>query len=354
LTKINLILLFLFTYLFGVKPITLAQNYIWAPDSISLAEPNYAMDKYHDILRYHDPIMYVAFPFIKPLVTRSVPLRDGEGKNGFWVEGQFGYRFVIYQGKYFSYPVFQRTRFTFDVNLMPRMARDNSSPLLPFNNKFGFGLDYLLSRLTDLKKENSTLVWTTLQLHHFSNGQADSFFLNTPEKRNNYRSGDFSTNYFRLMLNVSKTSQQKSIFTTGIGFQREVDLGGPLSSSKELDRYYGVNRALLNFQWTRKPSLITVNYANRGTTENDTVNVSVRRQISFRSELEYILGDLSLFPGTTKYRIGWHNYLTYMPSVNNEVGFMLHTFVGRDYLNIRFDDIVFIGEAGLYVKFNKR
>jgi len=76
--------------------------------------------------------------------------------------------------------------------------------------------------------------------------------------------------------------------------------------------------------------------------------------VTFKTELEYILGDLSQFPGSRKFRLGWHNYFTYMPSVNNEVGFILHAFLGRDYLNIRFDDIVFIGEAGLYVKFNKR
>jgi hypothetical protein len=330
------------------------QNYIWAPDSISVDQPNYSMDRYHDMLRYHDPLMYITYPVIRPVMERSVPLREGEGKNGFWLEGQFGYRFVIFQGKYYSSPLIQRTRFTFDVNIVPRMARDNSSPLLPSNNKFGLGLDFLLSGLQELKDDKANLVWTTLQLHHYSNGQADSFFLNTPEKRNNYRSGDFSTNYFSFLLNLSTSSQQKNIFTTGIGIQTELDLGGPLVRSKELYQYYGAHRALLNLQWTRKPNLITINRANRSMAEKDSVKISVRRQVMFKTELGYILGNLSHFPGTKKYRISWHNYFTYMPSVNNEVGLILHTFLGRDYLNIRFDDIVFIGEVGLYVKFNKR
>jgi hypothetical protein len=42
-----------------------------------------------------------------------------------------------------------------------------------------------------------------------------------------------------------------------------------------------------------------------------------------------------------------------MPSVTNEIGFMAHSFLGRDYLNIRFDDVVFVGELGLYFKFNR-
>lgn len=84
---------------------------------------------------------------------------------------------------------------------------------------------------------------------------------------------------------------------------------------------------------------------------DSTVKIDVRRQLSFKTELEYITGALSNFPGENKYRLCWHNYVTYMPSVTNEVGFILHTYVGRDYLNIRFDDIIFLAAFGLYVKF---
>jgi hypothetical protein len=332
----------------------ISQRYIWSPDSISLAEPNYAMDRYHDILRYHDPIMYLAFPLVKSIVDRRLPLEDGEGKDGFWLEGNFAYRFVIQQGKYYSYPFFQRMRITFDAELTPRMARDHSSPLLPSNNKFGLGLDFLLSGTGQLKKEKAGLVWTTVQLHHFSNGQADSFFINNPVQRNNYKSGDFSTNYYRVLLNIASTNQQKSIISTALGYQREIDLGGPLSSSKELKQYYGNDRLLFHFQWTQKPRLVTASYQNRATAEADTIQIEKRRQVSFRTELGYILGDLSKFAGSNKGRLGWHGYLTYMPSVSNEVGFMLHGFAGRDYLNIRFDDIVLIGELGIYVKFNSK
>ena len=70
--------------------------------------------------------------------------------------------------------------------------------------------------------------------------------------------------------------------------------------------------------------------------------------------MEYIVGDLSNYPYENKYRFGCHAYLTYMPSTTNEVGFLIHGYTGRDYLNIRFDDIVFIGELGLYMRINKR
>src|SRR5687767_11225057 len=81
-----------------------AQRYIWSPDSLSVIDPNYGMERFHDILRYHDPIMYLAFPVIKPIVDRTIALEDGEGKNGYWLENHFGYRFAIYNGKYFSSP----------------------------------------------------------------------------------------------------------------------------------------------------------------------------------------------------------------------------------------------------------
>jgi hypothetical protein len=331
-----------------------AQRYIWSPDSIAQDNPNYTMDRYHDVLQYHNPFMYLAYPIIKPVIERKIPLQDGEGKDGYWLEGNFAYRFTIYKGKYYNYRFFQRMRPTLDVDLLIRLTKDYSSPVLPSNNKIGLGLDYLLSSLEALKKEKSILVWTTLQLHHYSNGQADSFFIESPVQRNNYRSGDFSTNYFRAMLNLASTSQQRNIVSGGVGYQKQMNLGGPLASSKELDHYYGSDRMLFNFQWTTKPMLKTFNYQNRATTKADTIQLQKRRQVSFRTEVEYIFKGVSNFSGENKARPCWHNYITYMPSVTNDVGFIFHTYLGRDYLNIRFDDVVFVGELGVYVKFNGR
>jgi hypothetical protein len=331
-----------------------SQRYIWTPDSLSGSDPNYGMERYHDILRYHDPIMYLAFPIIRPIVDRPLNLVDGEGKNGYWLAYHFGYRFSIFKGKYYSLPFLQHLRFTLDANLSGRLTRDDSNPLLPFNNKFGVGLDFLLSRLKMLTKEKANLVWITLQLHHYSNGQADSFYIDNPVHRNNYMSGDFSTNYGNVMLNFGRSSRDKSILITSIGYQQDLNLGGPLERSKEMERYYGDSRLLFSLHWAQKPQLRAVDYSDFSTPQREKISVVRRRQVGFRIELEYILGNLDSFPSSSKYRIGWHNYLTYAPSVTNEVGFMAHTFVGRDYLNMRFDDIVFVGELGLYLKFGAR
>jgi hypothetical protein len=312
------------------------------------------MNKYHDLLRFHDPIMYLAYPYVKSASDRAVPLEEGEGRNGYFLEGNFAYRFVINQGKYYSAPFFQRMRSTFDVGLTVRLTNDFSSPLLPMSARFGVGLDYLLSSLEGLRNERATVVWTTLQLHHYSNGQSDSFFIEGPIKRNNYKGGDFSTNYVRGLLNVAFNSDWGST-TASAGYQNELDLGGPLILSKELEGYYGLRRLLLGFQWTQKPFVTDVTFRNRGTeADSDVVVLQKQRQIMLRAELEYILDDLSKWHASNLQRWGAHVYATYMPSVTNEVGFMAHAFYGRDYLNIRFDDVVFIGELGVYVKFNKQ
>ena len=323
-------------------------------DSVSQQDPNHAMDRYHELLRHNDPMMYLAFPVIKPILHRRVPLRDGEGKNGYWAEGQFANRFIAYQGKYYSAPFFQRMRFTFDVSILSRLTQDNSNPLLPNNNKFGLGLDFLLSSLQRLYSSQGGMVWTTFQLHHYSNGQADSFFIESAVKRNNYKSGDFSSNYFRALLNVSSNSVNKNFIIAGLGYQKEIDLGGPFTSSKELKGYYGDGRLLFHLHWIRKPQLKTISTINRGILNRDMVKREVRRHFGIRTELEYLTGAMPLFDYESRYRWGWHVYMNYMPSLTNEIGFMAHSFLGRDYLNIRFDDIVFVGELGLYFKFNTK
>ncbi len=324
-------------------------------DSIARQDPNHAMNRYHEVLRHNDPMMYLVFPVIKPIVDRKIPLKDGEGMDGYWAEGQVANRFVAYQGKYYTAPIFQRMRFTFDVNLLTRLTRDESNPLLPNNNKFGFGLDFLLSSLNNLYASKGGMIWATVQLHHYSNGQADSFFIDASEKRNNYKSGDFSTNYWRTMLNFSSNSINRNFIIAGIGYQHEIDLGGAFSMSKELQGYYGDGRFLLILHWIRKPQIKRMDIRNRNPIRNgDQVKLERRRHFGIRTELEYLTGAMPEFGHNNKYRLGWHTYFNYMPSVTNDIGFMVHSFVGRDYLNIRFDDIVFIGELGLYFKFNSQ
>lgn len=329
-----------------------AQDHLWSPDSLSASSPNAAMNKYNRLLQYHEPLMYLTYPVIKPIETRKIPLREGEGLHDFWLEGNFANRFVIHKGKYYNPDLLQRLRFTFDVAITPRLTRDESSPLLPSNNEFGFGLDVLLSSIKGLLKKNTTPAWLTIQLHHYSNGQADSFYIKDENgnERNNYRSGDFSTDFVRILFNVAHISAKDHILSASVGLRNDIDIKGPLGVTSELYHSYGRQRLLFNFQWLKASRLVILNNMLSSKTEK----VVKRRQFSFRTEMEYIVGDLSNFPLDNKYRFGAHAYLTYMPSITNEVGFMIHSYVGRDYLNIRYDDVVWVGELGLYMRINKR
>lgn len=327
-----------------------AQESVWSPDSLSKDNPNYIMERYHRLLKYADPVSYLVFPQTWPVAKRRIPLQEGEGKKGYWLEGNLTNRFVTYKGKYYSPDWAQRARVTFDVGLVPRLTRDTSSPLLPFNVRFGLGLDYMITPLERLKHPYCGIWWTTIQLHHFSNGQRNNFYYDPAIKRNNYSSGDFSTNYYRAMVNYATYKQNGRILAAGVGYQHEVNLIGPLVLNDELDRSYGKQRLLFNFQWIRPSSLHSSSYKNRGKGAKTDVRVTRRRQAAFRTELEYIVDNLSQFPLDRKYRLSWHNYFTYMPSVTNDVGLMVHTFLGRDYLNIRYDDVIFMVAGGIFVR----
>ena len=40
------------------------QDYLWSPDSLSANSPNFAMNKYNQLLNSQDQLMYVTFPVI--------------------------------------------------------------------------------------------------------------------------------------------------------------------------------------------------------------------------------------------------------------------------------------------------
>ncbi len=333
-----------------------AQKYIWRDeDSKEVYEVLHYTNQYHDVLKSHDPLLYISFfPLFAPVKDRTVSLKNGEGKRGFWLEGNLTHRFVISQGKDFSMGFIKRHRFTLDAALAPRLTRDTSNPLLPYNNKIGVGLDYLI-KYSD-KTPGCRYTWATAQLHHYSNGQDGNFFLSTSPLRNNYRGGDFSTNYLRIGVTHTQQTQKQNLASMYVGFQREINITGPLSLSDELEKYYGRSRVLLHLQWLKKPMEMTMMRKDRSENAPAKTKIAkkVKRQFLLRTETEYIMDNLSNFPGSRKYRFGIHQYAGYMPSIYNEVGLLLHLYYGRDYLNIRFDDIVFSAQLGVLVQLGRK
>jgi hypothetical protein len=327
---------------------THAQKQLWADSFQTTAS---ALGKWHDLLRQHDPVLYLSpLHFVFSLEKRNIQLMEGEGKKGYWLEGNLTQRFVLAKWNERHSKTWQRMRITFDAGITPRMTRDSSSPLLPGNNRFGIGYDLLLHDVKKLDNSQKPDYWITAQVHHYSNGQAGRFFVDTNKIRNNYRSGDFSTNYFRFMLMRAKRSKKNNIYSAGIGFQREINIGGPLVLSDELTNYYGRNRLLLNYQWIRHPHDSKKSFSNKSGDDEYDKPFYKKRMLVYRSEMEYIVDKVGLYPYSNKYRFGWHNYLSYFFNAENDLGLMAHTYLGRDYLNIRFDDPVIILQLGIVIK----
>jgi hypothetical protein len=331
-----------------------AQKNLW-PDTpvnaLSINDFEYLNRKnnlYNELLKYHDPLLYVCpFPHFNPVKKRSIELQNGEGKKGYWLEGQLSHRFVLYKGKYYKKTFLRKIRVTLDVGFLLRMTRDSSSPLLPTNNDVGLGADYLISNINNIENLKKPKVWIKAQIHHYSNGQSNPFYFNSTIKRNNYSNGDFSTNYFQAVLHAAKKTKSGNLTTLAAGYQRELNIGKPLIFSPELIYSYGRNRLLLNFQWIQEPVYKVIS-------KDNISSFIIRRQFGYRTEFQYILdNNLSRYPYNKKYRTGWHNYFYYMPWVTNEVGFIFHTYIGRDYLNIRFDDIITTFQLGIIVKPNR-
>jgi len=313
-------------------------------------ELNMPYKQYHQVLSLHDPIQYLVWPYFSPAKDRMKPLEDREGQEGYWLEGDLNYRFNLYKGAYYSPKWAKRLRATFDAGFTVRMTQDTSSPLLPSNNRFGLGADYLLS---DNDIANSSFYsWLTLQVHHYSNGQSDNDFLHTSGQRNNYMGGDFSTNYIRGLIYLAKPCGDNKLISFGLGYQKDMALGGPFKLSGEMDNgSYGLNRLLLNLQWVRKPSFMVIE-------KNREINKRVlakNPKMSFRSEMSLITDDnlVALAPTNKKYRFGVHNYLTYYLFEKSNVGLIIRHYYGRDYLNIRYDDVVHSIQTGFTVDVNR-
>jgi hypothetical protein len=350
----------LFANLYAQIPFTSKPDSTQEEDIRRAEKSSVPYNNLQQIFGYHDPILYLSpFPKFSSLQQRNLPLQDGEGLKGYWLEGNITHRITMYRGKYYSRRFWARSRITFDAAFMLRMTRDKSSPLLPTSDDVGFGIDYLLTDINKIESPAATTLYLKAQIHHYSNGQASPFFSSTSPNRNNYKNGDFSTNYLRVMLYGMKQNALNHIYSAGLGYQREINIGGPLTLSDELASAYGLNRVLLNLQWTRRArfSLAQLSKDEKKKFPNNKTGTTIknaRTQWIWRSEFAYILDkDLSLYPYTKKYRLGVHNYLTWMPWVTSDVGVVFHNYYGRDFLNIRYDDVIQTYQLGLVMNFNK-
>lgn len=308
-----------------------------------------------------DGISYMTIPTsgfnnISAIGKRRVPLREGEGKNGVFLAANLDFRLLLFMGRAHNKPWMRRIRSTFDYRVNFRMTNDESKPIVPYSQDVGFGLDIALYDningfiWKDQQRQDlpTYLHFTTLKfkLHHYSNGQSPGFFFGTPDGiRNDYLSGDFSTNFFSAnVVSSLANTERKDLYNVGLGLRADWGLeSGGFIFSPEQEKRYGKLRVEYLFDYYTGPV---------------GKNKYRMREWHFRLKGDYIADNLDLFiPNlqntNKKYRFSSHLFVEYRPLISRSVGYMIHLFYGRDYLNIRYDDIVFIAMGGLSFTINK-
>lgn len=324
---------------------------------------------------------YLCFaPFFFNQLNPVVPLREGEGKKSFHIlEGNLYYQIPIVMGRNHMNHPRQTKRLTFNTGFNFRMAADSSSPLVPNNNIFGLTGDMVLWNshtkrvrkgnkknfaFEDWKAKNNPLHNLSLEItaNHYSNGQQHGFFLRdtingVPVKRNDYKKGDFSTNYLRVGFTYSFLSRERNLFSANVAYQLDLNLFGPLRYSVEQEKSYGHHRITSFLQY----KLLLKKNSFPCTVWDVCNKITVQKQlhsyheITIRFEPAFILGDLSEYkvPTNKKYRFSQHIYIEYTRPNFRHFSFLLHFYSGRDYSNIRYDMPIVAVMGGIGMHFNK-
>ncbi|MFZ4796380.1 MAG: hypothetical protein ACOYMA_02735 [Bacteroidia bacterium] len=319
----------------------------------------------------NQPISYFAWmPEFYP-IERPIKLQSEEGKYGYLFEANFDQNYTLFQGRSNANYFWQTTKLSFKYAPLLRLTFDMNNYLLPTNQKVGGQLEKVLwdnhtnykiykknlETIDEKSLRNSTkpikMVYLSLTGMHYSNGLIfQKNFSDSAKTRNNYQKGYFSTNYFQAIFYYSYLQQK--LLTIGLGYQLDVS-----GMNDQMNRY-GQNRILLILQSRSKPRTAYFNLVPRlrtiKETDNNTGKTYVLKRLwehRFRFESEFIAGNLDNFKRSQDYRFGMHLYYEILPLRSRSVGAMIHTYYGRDYLNIRYDDVVFGVMGGLTISFNK-
>ncbi len=351
----------------------------------------------HTLFASMEPFSY--FSFFGAYNKRLPHLQDfrpGE-TDTMKLEINFYIPLTLYRGRGMSKNGWQASRVTFDYWGQIRVGDNASSPILPPTNAFGFTWDWspwdnfrgLFLRRYEQKDEmkeelganfftirgaydrrnfwkehtpnDFKAVTTQVQLMHYSNGQPSGFYADGANLRHDYLAGDFSTNYLQGLVGWHLAMSRGDIFSVWGGYRHDFQLvEGLLKFAPEQEQNYGRHRLLVNLQYVtpailfwkfKKPSK---DYSREGENRyylNDYLNLQLR------SEMVLILdNDLDQWrAGMTdrKYRFGIKNFVKLNFLRNRNFGFLFTHYWGRDYHNIRFDNVYHIWQFGLNFKFGK-
>jgi hypothetical protein len=207
-----------------------------------------------------------------------------------------------------------------------------------------------------VQKEKPLHVWSISgQALHYSNGQAPGFFLDTTIGRHDYLGSDFSTNYLKGLLTYSYLSKSRNLLTLSAGYQYDANLSDFFRYAPEMENSYGHHRVVGYIQYRY---IGTTNRLRRWADYryDPPLKLKLKRfyELRTRLEFEYILDDdLSNFRHDNKYRFNTHLFVQYSYLNWRTFGLIAHFYLGRDYLNIRYDDIIIAAQLGVTFNLNK-
>lgn len=301
------------------------------------------------------------------IAKRRIELNEGEGKKGSLLSANLDLRYPIAMGRPSSNSFFRRSRFTFDYRANFRMSLDDSKPIVPYSNDVGFGYDLIfhdskfkwfwkddsVGNLSPIENDIQYQFYTLcLQAHHYSNGQPPGFYYTLPDgsdRRNDYINGDFSTNFIRAKLTWTKSNTVKhSLLNLSLGGRFDFGTSdGTLQYSPEQLQTYGKTRIEASIDYFTSPQKRLFWWKTKNLI-----------QYRYRATLDYITDDLSKFrPNLENYsgafRLSGHGFFEIRPMTHRSVGYMLHLFAGRDYLNVRYDDIIVLAQIGVSLSLDK-
>lgn len=322
----------------------------------------------YEILKGIQPVSYVSLrPFYWP-VERPFPLRDGEGKNGYLLEANIDQTFTIIQGRNQANDLWQRMRLAFRYAPAIRMTTDSSNPIYPSNQKVGVEFSFAawdnyknrqeFAGKRDLLQYDTTWIHRTEPLHvvhlvfqamHYSNGQRPGSVSYTAPLRNDYLKGDFSTNNLSLMGVYSVYATNHALYSAGIGYRADGQLGDAFAFNPAQNRRYGKHRILFLGQIRTAPKWTSLNkrfnWVDLRTGKAYCVKGKLSHRIRLESEL--VLGNMQRFERSKNYRLGTHLFYEMDFLRWRTANLVLHLYRGRDYYNIRYDDIVWGGGIGV-------
>lgn len=350
--KNHILLLCLFLSFTGIS-----QENIEEPTQISSKEINTLIQNFWEANR--KPSYISIFPLVTSLGERRIPKTEGEGTSNFsLIEANMNLAFPLFFGQKGH---FERNLISLDYNINFRMTLDESKPLTPGSNHIGFSWtstlydsyrrwSFLQNRnypLMDKSNDKIHFVYSKLSVRHYSNGQRTGFYYVDPNNPKNYRNdyvdGDFSTNYTRLLIT-------KGIYDVLLGSLHQYTIGyrydfgddnpnSVLVYSAEQEQSYGRSRFLATYDYRTK-------------------RFSKKNEHRLRIDVEFITGNLENFNpnlknSNGKFRFSLKTMYEFSPKNHRSIGYFVSAYYGRDYLNIRYDDIIFSLQAGITISVNK-